>query len=303
MFGLDVEGRYLNDATFHRVVDQMRALLSAYHITPHELREAAILAATMHETERIRPLFISPSPFGGMVFVDEAKDIPPAMFGELSLDNTNRTATGSTVGISRIGSTVGGSVGGRFSSDGTTVTLVDKGSFRCICGLSEHPNRSKHTHTCNDSNWVFYHPKTTPTPQCDGLPPKQLGIKVRNAVVALRKGDKPSADRDIVELASRMLELKALGAMYDQDFEDIYAGTDGFDQELLHGVLVKTLESHKQLKGGNEHCHLFVGTGNGYSVCNDCGMSDVYYNWVYNNPNRGLGATPPKDRIIKKGMA
>ena len=33
-----------------------------------------------------------------------------------------------------------------------------------------------------------------------------------------------------------------------------------------------------------EHCHIFVGTGYGYGVCqvNDCGMSDVYYNHEYN---------------------
>src|ERR1017187_10712094 len=172
----------------------MRSLLSAYHITPHELREAAILAATMHETERIRPLFISPSPFGGMVFVDEAKDIPPAMFGGLhTLDNTNRTATGAMLGCET----------GRIQTSVPNFTEQDKQSvldkFKCICGLSEHPNRTKHTHTCNDSNWVFYHPRVTPTPpQC------------------------------------------------------------------------------------GEHCHLFVGTGYGYSVCNDCGMSDVYYNWAYN---------------------
>src|ERR1039457_638400 len=153
MFGLDVEGRYLNDATFHRVVDQMRALLSAYHITPHELREAAILAATMHETERIRPLFLSPEMFGGVITT-----VPM------------RTATGSAVDTSKWGkSMVGinpmfdtsGCETGRFHSDGVTVTVtqVDKGSFKCICGLSEAPNRQRHTHTCNDSNYEFYHPK------------------------------------------------------------------------------------------------------------------------------------------------
>jgi hypothetical protein len=227
MFGLDVEGRYLNDATFHRVVDLMRSFLSAYHITPHELREAAILAATMHESERIRPLFISTSPFRGLkidkVFVDEAKDITPAMFGGL-IDEPMRTATGSTVDTSKWGE---GTVGinptltfeaatGRFPSDGTTVTQVDKGSFKCICGLHEHPNRSKHTHTCNDSNWEFYHPKVTQTPQCD------------------------------------------------------------------------------------EHCHLFHVADSGISLCADCGMSESYYNWAYNNPNRGLGATPPKIASSKK---
>jgi hypothetical protein len=191
---------YQYDSTFRRVVNLMCAYLSEYEITPAELRQAAILAATMHADRCIKPLYIAkPRPWQGMeVFIDEAKDITPAMFGGLITNAPMRTATGSTVGISRIGSTVGGSVGGRFPSDGTTVTQVDKGSFKCICGLSEHPNRSKHTHTCNDTNWEFYHPKVTPIPpQCA------------------------------------------------------------------------------------EHCHLFVGTGKGYSVCNDCGMSDVYYNWAY----------------------
>ena len=31
-----------------------------------------------------------------------------------------------------------------------------------------------------------------------------------------------------------------------------------------------------------EHCHIFRSSGYGYDVCNDCGMSDVYYNWAYN---------------------
>ena len=32
----------------------------------------------------------------------------------------------------------------------------------------------------------------------------------------------------------------------------------------------------------DEHCHIFLSSGYGYDVCNDCGMSDVYYNWAYN---------------------
>ena len=143
------------------------------------------------------------------MFVDEAKDIPQAMFGGL-IDEPMRTATGSAVDTSKWGNSMvginpmfdtSGCETGRFHSDGVTVTVtqVDKGSFKCICGIHEHPNRQRHTHTCNDSNYEFYHPKVTPTPpQCA------------------------------------------------------------------------------------EHCHLFVGTGKGYSVCNDCGMSDVYYNWAYN---------------------
>ena len=30
----------------------------------------------------------------------------------------------------------------------------------------------------------------------------------------------------------------------------------------------------------HEHVHNFRASGNGYDVCMDCGMSDVYYNWA-----------------------
>ena len=46
---------YQYDPTFRRVVDLMCAYLSEYQITPSELRQAAILAATMHENRRTRP--------------------------------------------------------------------------------------------------------------------------------------------------------------------------------------------------------------------------------------------------------
>ena len=49
---------YQYDPTFRRVVDLMCAYLSVYEITPSELRQSAILAYTMHEARRIRPLFV-----------------------------------------------------------------------------------------------------------------------------------------------------------------------------------------------------------------------------------------------------
>ena len=52
---MNPEEAYKYDATFHRVVDLMRAHLSVYEITPSELRQAAILAATMHEAQRVKP--------------------------------------------------------------------------------------------------------------------------------------------------------------------------------------------------------------------------------------------------------
>lgn len=65
---LSPEEAYKYDHTFRTVVDLMRIELKNYSITPAELRQAAILAATMHDSERIRPLFITnegPAMFGG----------------------------------------------------------------------------------------------------------------------------------------------------------------------------------------------------------------------------------------------
>jgi hypothetical protein len=82
MFEASIEHRYKYDITFRHVVDILRSELSLYNITPGELRQAAMLAATMHEAERIRPLIFTP--IRGMAFdkitVDEWKT-PPAMFG------------------------------------------------------------------------------------------------------------------------------------------------------------------------------------------------------------------------------
>jgi hypothetical protein len=83
MFDSHVELKYRHDNTFRQVVDQMRALLGMYHITPGELREAAVLAATMHEMENVRPLLIKPW------------DNYPCMFGgEPKVDTTGSTASG-----------------------------------------------------------------------------------------------------------------------------------------------------------------------------------------------------------------
>ena len=166
---LSPEEAYKYDATFHRVVDLMRAHLSVYEITPSELRQAAILAATMHESQRVKPLFtrsyFPATPWGGMeVSIDEAKDIPPAMFGP---------------------------------PIGTLPT--DKNpeyDLKCVCGWTNVTTKEMHSATCQHYNWNFYHP-------VPGL-------------------SKP------------------------------------------------------------EHCHIFRTSGYGFDVCADCGMSDVYYNWAYN---------------------
>jgi hypothetical protein len=135
MFGNDIEGRYRHDSTFRRVVDQMRALLSAYHITPGELREASILAATMHESENIRPLYITR--------IDEIqRAMWPAIMQQLPFD-MNPPAM------------FGGSRTGRWVTSTPNVTEQDK-AYKCICGAIGA--LALHTQTCRDYNWNVVHP-------------------------------------------------------------------------------------------------------------------------------------------------
>ena len=83
MFDSHVELKYKHDNTFRQVVDTLRTLLGAYHITSGELRQAAVLAATMHELENVKPLLIKPW------------DNYPCMFGgEPKVDTTGNTASG-----------------------------------------------------------------------------------------------------------------------------------------------------------------------------------------------------------------
>ena len=82
----DVEDKYKSDNTFRLVVDYMRSILRQYQITPMELRQASLLAATMHESENIKPLY---------VWMDEARN-NIAMFGG-HLKGTPKTATGASL--------------------------------------------------------------------------------------------------------------------------------------------------------------------------------------------------------------
>jgi hypothetical protein len=53
--------RYQTDPIFHALTDQFRALLysaGGRNITPSDIRAAALLAATMHEMENIRPIVV-----------------------------------------------------------------------------------------------------------------------------------------------------------------------------------------------------------------------------------------------------
>ena len=88
---------YKYDATFHRIVDTLRSFLREGNFTPGELRQAVILAATMHENENIRPLYginrwdmmkkPTDTTYGGMdftkIYVDEASNLfgAPLLFG------------------------------------------------------------------------------------------------------------------------------------------------------------------------------------------------------------------------------
>lgn len=53
--------RYQRDATFHWLVDTMRSALEAAEYTPTELREAVILAATIHEQTAVRSILLDES--------------------------------------------------------------------------------------------------------------------------------------------------------------------------------------------------------------------------------------------------
>jgi hypothetical protein len=65
MFESSVEERYKNNATFRNLVDILRSELRWYDTTPRELREATMLAATMHESENIKPMLIHMNEFKG----------------------------------------------------------------------------------------------------------------------------------------------------------------------------------------------------------------------------------------------
>jgi hypothetical protein len=51
--------RYQRDVMFRHLVDSLRCQLDAANYTPTELREAVIVAATMHEAYTIRRYYIS----------------------------------------------------------------------------------------------------------------------------------------------------------------------------------------------------------------------------------------------------
>jgi len=71
---LPVEERYHRDATFRQLVDWMMYHIRTADYTPTELREAAILAATMHERYTIRASrFFHSSEFPGGGSIERPK--------------------------------------------------------------------------------------------------------------------------------------------------------------------------------------------------------------------------------------
>ena len=56
---MDVSERYQRDPLFHAMVNLLRGELAKGEFTPTELREAVILAATMHDAENVRPIMLT----------------------------------------------------------------------------------------------------------------------------------------------------------------------------------------------------------------------------------------------------
>ena len=51
--------RYQTDPIFHAIVDLLRFEMRLGDFTPTELREAVMLATTMHESETVRPITLT----------------------------------------------------------------------------------------------------------------------------------------------------------------------------------------------------------------------------------------------------
>jgi hypothetical protein len=54
---LSVEDRYKGDPVFYALVNMLRVALEQNDYTPTELREACMLAATIHENQQFRNLY------------------------------------------------------------------------------------------------------------------------------------------------------------------------------------------------------------------------------------------------------
>jgi hypothetical protein len=52
-----IESRYMNDPTFHALVDTIYAAVERKQYTPGDVRDAAILASLMYEQRRVRDFY------------------------------------------------------------------------------------------------------------------------------------------------------------------------------------------------------------------------------------------------------
>ena len=133
---MDVYTRYRYDSTFNYIVDQLRYALKKCHMTPGELREAAILAATMHEAE-VMPRYYLAKPTDGMYSI--RNDYYPYY-------DWNSNAWYYNISYIDL-----------FKSKPVECNCTkDLGkdappTFKCICDCTPH------TKTCNDYNWAYYH--------------------------------------------------------------------------------------------------------------------------------------------------
>src|ERR1700691_6227576 len=135
------EEAYKYDHTFRHIVDIMRQELTWYSITPAELRQAAMLAATMHDAQHIRPLTMR----FDKIIMDEWKPMDieyPAMFGgyatgRIPCDKPNFTEQDKKAGLDK------------------DYDLMLK--YNCICSY-KGSNNDLHSQTCKDYNWDVLHP-------------------------------------------------------------------------------------------------------------------------------------------------
>ncbi|HYE73561.1 MAG TPA: hypothetical protein VEF04_09520 [Blastocatellia bacterium] len=56
-----LQEQYLNDPMFHRLVRSLEHMIESMHLTPQEVRNAAMLAAMNVEQRTVRPICYKPA--------------------------------------------------------------------------------------------------------------------------------------------------------------------------------------------------------------------------------------------------
>ncbi len=73
--------RYQRDPVFHQMVDMMRAMLeNSPEITPTELREAVMMAASTHEMTHVKPILLSREEYERYIDMKEAYGTKPKVW-------------------------------------------------------------------------------------------------------------------------------------------------------------------------------------------------------------------------------